>query len=101
MVGLKNDHVDATNSSFGVKTSTSLKKLEFLQAIKEKRFEYKKNVETDSVSNLIADLHVELLFIFHKVCIRLLDLRRTRAEKSKWHCLTWNVESEDLTTLVL
>lgn len=55
------------------KSATSVYKLEKFKSIKERQFKYDRNVQTDSVSNLIADLHVELLYVYHKIGMRLLD----------------------------
>lgn len=59
--------------SVNIKSASSAYKLEKFKSIKEKQFKYDKTVETDSVSNLIADLHVELLYVYHKIGVRLLD----------------------------
>lgn len=48
-------------------------KLEKFKSLKERQFKYDKNVQTDSVSNFIADLHVELIYLYHKIGLRLLD----------------------------
>ncbi|CAF0930684.1 unnamed protein product [Brachionus calyciflorus] len=56
-----------------VKASTNTKKIEKLKNLKEKMFQYKKNFEIDSVSKLMADLHVELIFLYHKISVRLIQ----------------------------
>jgi hypothetical protein len=55
------------------KSATSPKKYEKLKGLKERRFRYKKDMESDSVTSLIADLHVELIFLYYKVSLRMLD----------------------------
>jgi hypothetical protein len=55
------------------KSSTNPKKYERLKGLKERRFRYKKDMESDSVTSLIADLHVELIFLYYKISLRLLD----------------------------
>lgn len=66
------------------KTPTNLRKIEKLKSLKEKTFKYKSDIPTDSVSNLIADLHVELIFLYHKISVRLLEYREipSKAENS-------------------
>ena len=58
------------------KTSTNEAKYKKLKSLKEKMFEHKKECAGDSVSNLIADLHVEMIYLFHKISMRLLGLDR-------------------------
>lgn len=58
------------------KTSTCEAKYKKLKSLKEKIFAHKKESQSDSVSNLIADLHVELIYLFHKISMRLLGLNR-------------------------
>ncbi len=55
------------------KSSTNTKKYDKLKGLKERRFRYKKDMESDSVTSLIADLHVELIFLNYKISLRLLD----------------------------
>ena len=64
-----------SNLSYDVstKTSTNQKKIDRLKSLKEKPLKIQTNIQTDSVSNLIADLHVELIFLYHKISVRLLD----------------------------
>jgi hypothetical protein len=52
--------------------------LEKLKQLKERSFKLTDEIQTASVSNLIADLHVELIYLFHKISIRLLDIRDSR-----------------------
>lgn len=58
-----------------VKAPTNSRKIEKLRNLKEKSFSYKKNFEIDSVSKLISDLHVELIFLYHKISVRILQHR--------------------------
>ena len=53
--------------------------------MKEKPFEYKKDMQSDAVSNLTADLHVELIFLYHKISMRLIEYREEKFQKG---CLT-------------
>ncbi len=55
------------------KSAANFKKLDRLKNLKEKSFKYRKDMESDSVTSLIADLHVELIFLYHKISIRLID----------------------------
>jgi hypothetical protein len=55
------------------KTSTNQKKIDRLKSLKEKPLKIQTNIQTDSVTNLIADLHVELIFLYHKISVRLID----------------------------
>ena len=50
-----------------------LNKLEDLRALKESDFVYKKDDQGNSVWNMIADLHVELIFLYNKISVRLLE----------------------------
>lgn len=67
------DQTDASMRNISTKSATSAYKMEKFKSIKEKQYKYDKSVQTDSVSNLIADLHVELLYLYHKIGVRLLD----------------------------
>ncbi|RNA15266.1 cilia- and flagella-associated 54, partial [Brachionus plicatilis] len=58
-----------------VKASTNTRKIEKLKNLKEKTFSFQKNIEVDSVTKLIGDLHVELIFLYHKISVRLLQHR--------------------------
>jgi hypothetical protein len=44
-----------------------------LKALKESIFQYKKNQQGDSIWNMISDLHVELIFLYNKISVRLLE----------------------------
>ena len=70
---------DSTENS--TKAPTSPKK--YLKHLKDKPFEYKKNAQSDSVSNLIADLHVELIYLFHKISIKLINHKETNTASNK------------------
>lgn len=48
-------------------------KLDELKSIKESVFVYKKNDQGNSVWNMISDLHVELIFLYDKISVRLLE----------------------------
>lgn len=61
--------------------STNLKKYERLKALKEKSFNAKSSNQADSVSNLIADIHVELIFLYHKISTRLIEYKETNKNK--------------------
>jgi len=51
-----------------------------LKNLKEKPFDPKlEKASSDSVTNLIADLHVELIFLFHKISMRLLEYKETQS----------------------
>ena len=88
------DELNSTESSMDcdVKNPTSAKKLERLKSIKEKSFEYKKSAESDSISSLIADLHVELIFLYHKLSLRLLEFKDLKAKKE----VTFDAEFDNL-----
>lgn len=67
-------NLDFSQEDFmSTRTATSTQKYEKLKAIKERPFKYKKDMESDSVNNLIGDLHVELFFLYYKISLRLLD----------------------------
>ncbi len=55
--------------------STNSKKIEKLRNLKEKTFDPTNTSQVDSVSNLIADLHVELIFLYHKISMRLIEYK--------------------------
>ncbi len=56
--------------------STNPKKYLKLKNMKEKSFVYSHHASTNSVNNLVADLHVELIYLHHKICLRVLALNR-------------------------
>ena len=56
--------------------STNSKKIEKLRNLKEKNFD-PNSASQDSISNLIADLHVELIFLFHKISMRLIEYKES------------------------
>lgn len=58
-----------------IKLSTDNRKIEKLKNLKEKSLIYKDNFETHSVTKLISDLHIELIFLYHKISVRLLQHR--------------------------
>jgi len=47
-----------------------------LKNMKEKSFDYSRHTTTNSVSNLVADLHVELIYLHHKISMRVLGITR-------------------------
>ena len=59
------------------KTSTDPKKLRKLKILKDKLFDPKIESSSDSVTNLMADLHVELIFLYHKISMRLLEYKES------------------------
>ncbi len=65
MVDLLKDDVDEN-------VENTLSRLEALKALKESNFVYKKDEQSDSVWNIISDLHVELIFLYNKISVKLL-----------------------------
>jgi hypothetical protein len=50
-----------------------LTRLEQLKSLKESSFVFRKNEQSESVWNMIADLHVELIFLYNKISVRMLE----------------------------
>ena len=70
------DSVNHDAADNPTKSSTNPKKYLKLKNLKEKLFEHKKEAQSDSVSNLIADVHVELIYIFHKISMKVLGVNK-------------------------
>lgn len=90
-----NKTLDSTDHP--TQTSTNPKKFMKLKNLKEKAFEYNKEVHSDSVSSLIADLHVEIIYLFHKISLRILglnmekNLQIMKSNKGKLSILTLSI----------
>lgn len=71
-------------SSYEISTqeSTSLKKIDKLRLIKEKEFNLNANTENSSISCLVADLHTELIMMYHKICVRLADYKDPKSKSN-------------------
>lgn len=63
--------------------STDNRKIKNLKNLKEKSLIYKDNFETHSVTQLISHLHIELIFLYHKISVRLLQHRDNPLKEEK------------------
>ncbi len=91
LINIKNDEKHKSSLDVNTKSVTNSSKLEKLKSLRERPYKYPNQNHTDSAYRLNSDLHVELIFLYHKVCVRLLDSKDSKSSNNLKGKIGYNI----------